>query len=499
LVEDCSPHACNLHGCSIRSKRVTRTNLWKSEDDVGARVNNGAVATQAAVIPGGKLTFAKHRQTLQILFPVAGIQHRVAPKRHTNDREFSMYDPTFGSASLAQQLNKNDFLKQPTLKSDAHKEAVIAQAVSTARNGFASLPLTPENLAGRTIFQVNDLASDLVLRKAARNIRRITASKQASRIEIIRRLKLFCEEGMPFTVAKMDIKSFYPSVDQEALSNQLNRRLVTAPSTRSVISSLIDQCKSKSVGGLPPGLAISAELSEFYMQDFDRQMRELLGAHYFARYVDDIILVLPELDSPKNLKNRIEVALPKGLKLNFSKSKIFVFGDAKVNSPAVEHSFDYLGFKFSVFQTNKNRPCFRSVELDIAASKVKKNKTRVVKSLLQYLSDSNFQDLRDRVRILTCGYQFFDERQQQKRSAGLQHTYSLIERDAPALGELDRFFAGIVLCRSGSIGGRLALTLTNCERKELLRYSFVTGVANRVHFRFNADRLAHLMECWKYA
>lgn len=410
-----------------------------------------------------------------------------------------MYDPTFGSASLARQLNKNDFLKQPALKSDAHKQSVIAQAVSTARNGFASLPLTPNNLAGRTIFQVNDLASDLVLRKAAQNIRRITASKQASRIEIIRRLKLFCEEGMPFAVAKMDIKSFYPSVDQDALLRQLNARLVTAPSTRSVISSLVDQCKSSSVDGLPPGLAISAELSEFYMQDFDRRMRGSLGAHYFARYVDDIIIVLPELDSPKNLKDRIETALPKGLKLNFSKSKIFVFGNAKVNSPAIEHSFDYLGFKFSVFQTNKKRPYFRRVDLDIAKSKVNKNKTRIVKSLLQYLSDGNFQDLRDRVRILTCGYQFFDERSEKKRSAGLQHTYSLVDSEAPALIELDRFFAGIVLCRSGAIGGRLALTLTNCERKELLRYSFVRGMANRIHFRFNADRLAHLMECWKYA
>ncbi len=122
-----------------------------------------------------------------------------------------------------------------------------------------------------------------------------------------------------------------------------------------------------------------------------------------------------------------------------------------------------------------------------------------MKSLLQYLSDGSFQDLRDRVRILTCGYQFFDERQQKKRSAGLQHTYSLIDSNAPALAELDKFLAGMILRRSGAIGGRLALSLNNRERKELLRYSFVTGMADRVHFRFSADRLAHLMECWKYA
>ena len=170
-----------------------------------------------------------------------------------------------------------------------------------------------------------------------------------------------------------------------------------------------------------------------------------------------------------------------------------------MKTPTVEHSFDYLGFKFSVFHTDKARPISRRVELDIAPSKVRKNKTRIVKSLLQYLSDGNFDDLRDRVRILACGYQFFDERQQKKRSAGLQHTYSLIESNAPALYELDRFFSGMVLRRSGAVGGRLAFALTNRQRKELLKYSFVNGFANRVHFRFSADRLADLVECWKYA
>ncbi|MDX5591981.1 antiviral reverse transcriptase Drt3a [Pseudovibrio sp. SPO723] len=410
-----------------------------------------------------------------------------------------MYDPTFGSAALARHLNKSDFLKQPALKSEAHKKALVTQAVITARNGFSSLPLTPNNLAGRTIYQVNDLACDLVLRKAAQNIRRITASKQGSRVEIVRRLKLFCEEGLPFTVAKMDIKSFYPSVDQDFLLNQLSKRLMTAPSTRSVVRSLIEQCKVNSVNGLPPGLAISAELSEFYMQDFDQRMREQLNAHYFARYVDDIVVILPELDNPNSLKAQIEEALPAGLKLNFSKSKIFPFKNTKMKTPNVEHSFDYLGFKFSVFHTDRGRPISRRVELDIAPSKVRKNKTRIVKSLLQYLSDGNFDDLRDRVRILTSGYQFFDERQQKKRSAGLQHTYNLINSNATALAELDKFFSGMVLCRSGAVGGRLALVLTNRQRKELLKYSFVSGFANRVHFRFSADRLADLMECWKYA
>lgn len=410
-----------------------------------------------------------------------------------------MFDPTFGSTSLTKHLNKRDFLKDPALKSEAHKGAVVAQAVAIARNGFSALPLTPNNLAGRTIFQINDLPSDLVLRKAAQNIRKITSSRQGSRIEIIRRLKLFSEEGMPFTIAKMDIKSFFPSVDQDSLTQQVDARLVTAPSTRSIVNSLIAQCKNSSIRGLPPGLAISAELSEFYMQDFDRYIRETLSPHYFARYVDDIVLILPEIEDPQTLKQGIEEGLPKGLKLNFSKSKIYAFGGAREKTPTVENSFDYLGFKFNIFQSGKDRPYSRKVELDIATSKVNKNKTRIVKSLLQYLSDGSFDDLIDRVRILTCGYQFFDERQQKKRSAGIQHTYSLIESNAPAIAELDNFLSKMVLSNNGPICGRLSLSLSNRQKKEILKHSFYTGFANRVHFRLSADRLADLMGCWKYA
>lgn len=413
-----------------------------------------------------------------------------------------MFDPTFGNVALSKQLKKGDFLKASALKNEAFKLTIIEQAVATAKTGFLSLPLDTNNLAGRTIYQVNDLPSDLVLRKAAQNIRRITGTKQSSRMEIVRRLKLLCEEGMAFTIAKLDIKSFYPSIDQNALSQQLQRRLVTAPSTRSVLNSFLAQCKQNAILGLPPGLAVSAELSEFYMQDFDRRMREDSGAHYFARYVDDIILVLPELDSTKNIRKQVGRMLPKGLKLNVSKTKMFQFGDALVKSPNHEHSFEYLGYKFSVFERQRHkdrRPHDRKVELDIAESKVKKNKTRICRSLLQYLADGSFDDLRDRVRILTSGYQFFDERQSKRRSVGLQHTYGLIGSDAPALLELDKFLEGMVLSGSGAICGKLALVLGNHERKELLKYSFVAGVANKVHFRFSADRLAHLMGCWKYA
>lgn len=413
-----------------------------------------------------------------------------------------MYDPTFGETSLARHLRKNDFFKEPSLRAEAAKQAVLREAVTTARSGFVSLPLTTNNLAGRTIYQVTNLSSELVLRKAGQNIRTITKARQSNRMEIIRRLKLFCEEGMSFTIVKMDIRNFYPSIDQASISGQLQRRLLTAPSTRRVLLSFLEHCNLNSISGLPPGLAISAELSELYMQDFDRDMRQNLEPHYYARYVDDIILVLSEVGSVKALRKRIGSMLPEGLHLNSAKSKVYRFSGTSSKSPAPEDSFDYLGYKFTVHQVKQyrnGRPQDRTVELDIAKSKVKKNKTRICRSFLQYLADGNFEDLQDRVRVLTCGYQFFDERRSKRRNAGIQYTYDLIDAHSPALTELDVFLKGMVLGHYGKIGGRLALCLGNRERKKLLRHSFSKGMANKVHFRFDAARLVHLIEAWKYA
>lgn len=410
-----------------------------------------------------------------------------------------MYDPTFGQTSLERQLRKADFKLYPALLTTAGLDAEVSSAVSIAKNGLAALTLVQNDLAGRKIFQVNDLPAELVLRKAAQNLRRIAHTKQSNRLDIVRRLALLCEEGMPFSVAKFDIASFYQSVDQAELKHLVKRRLSTSPSTRFVLTSFIDRCTALGIQGLPPGLAISASLSEFYMQGFDQFIRRNMKAHLFARYVDDIVIVLPPSSDTRTLRREISQALPSGLKLNAKKSRIIRFENAKKPTPAVEAEFEYLGFGFKVYETRKKAPCGRLVLKDIAASKVKKRKTRMVKSVLQFLQDSSFDDLRDRFRLITCNYQFFDHQKAKYRLAGTRHTYGLLDIPSPALADLDAFQKKLILRRTGKIGAALATTLSNAQRKELLRLSSSRGFENQTHFHFPPDRLKHLMDCWKYA
>ncbi len=359
--------------------------------------------------------------------------------------------------------------------------------------------LAKNDLAGRTIFQVNDLPTELVLRKANQNLRRIANAKQSNRMDIVQRLGLLCEEGMPFCIARFDIANFYQSVDQTALKELVLRRISTSPSTQFVLLTFIDRCAALGIKGLPPGLAISASLSEFYMQDFDRFIRTNIRAHMYARYVDDIVVVLPPSPDTRTLRRDITRALPCGLHFNTEKSHVYSFGDEKKASPKIEKTFEYLGFSFSVYEQSKKSPKIRQVIIDIAKSKVKKRKTRMIKSVIQFLADGNFDDLKDRFRLICCNYQFYDYQKSKHRLAGTRHTYSLIHLPSSALSELDAFQRKIILQKTGKISAPLNSVLTNSQRKELLRLGFKKGFENKTYFHFPPSRLKHLMECWKYA
>ncbi|WP_205859806.1 hypothetical protein [Cochlodiniinecator piscidefendens] len=140
-----------------------------------------------------------------------------------------MYDPTFGSTTISRQINKHDFRKIPNLTNENFRNSQVTRAVAVAKAGLGSTSLSINDLAGRKIYNISDYPTELVLRKACQNIRKITGAKQGSRVEIVRRLRALCTEGCPFTLAKLDIKSFYPSVDAEELTSEVKGYLPSIP------------------------------------------------------------------------------------------------------------------------------------------------------------------------------------------------------------------------------------------------------------------------------
>ncbi len=86
---------------------------------------------------------------------------------------------------------------------------------------------------------------------------------------------------------KMDIKKFYPSVNNQLLK-QMFRKKIKDKDCLWLIGVIIDSSQ-----GLPIGNYTSQWFSNFFLQDLDHFIKEKLFVKYYIRYVDDLVLLGP--------------------------------------------------------------------------------------------------------------------------------------------------------------------------------------------------------------
>lgn len=95
---------------------------------------------------------------------------------------------------------------------------------------------------------------------------------------------LLDEAGTKYCL-KMDIRKFYPSVDNTILKQQLRRKFKD-PDFIWLMDVIID-----SAPGLPIGNYLSQWLSLYYMTGFDHWIKEQKRVKYYFRYVDDMVVL----------------------------------------------------------------------------------------------------------------------------------------------------------------------------------------------------------------
>ena len=130
---------------------------------------------------------------------------------------------------------------------------------------------------------------------------------------------------------KMDIKKFYPSVDNKVLK-QMFRRKIKDKDCLWLIDTIIDSNR-----GLPIGNFTSQWFANFFLEGLDHFIKEKLGVKYYVRYVDDLVLLGPNKKKLHKARKEIETHL-NNIKLQL-KGNWQVF---KVNN----RDIDFLGFRF---------------------------------------------------------------------------------------------------------------------------------------------------------
>ena len=139
------------------------------------------------------------------------------------------------------------------------------------------------------------------IKQVERNLNRLFSIKQANRQAIVEQVIVLLNDGFPKYVLKTDIKGFYENIEHAPLLRRINADNLLTPFSRKILIQILTSYKDKSFTskGIPRGIGVSAYLAELYMRDIDREIKDLNDVIYYARYVDDIIIIF----SPKHVSN----------------------------------------------------------------------------------------------------------------------------------------------------------------------------------------------------
>ena len=410
-----------------------------------------------------------------------------------------MYDSTLHAKTLARQYRKSDFQPGLLYIPVGDKDLGVQNAVALAKTGFQNLALHSSRIHGKDVYQHRSIEQALIIRHISENLRRITGVKQSDRQMILKGIAQVGASGLAFTVLKLDIRSFYETIDINPILQKLTGDPAFSRQSVGLLSSFFQALRRRQIFGLPRGLGLSATLAEYAMRPFDNAISAQSGVWYYSRFVDDVLLVLaPNINVDEVLENA-KAQLPQGLALSRNKTKSYQFSSNVSGADIEEHAFTYLGYRVSIgriVRQTDNR-LRRTVTLDVAASKVKKIKTRVARSLHAFNSNGNFNDLLQRLQLLTSNYGLEDYDTGQMRYVGVRYNYSLIGLPSAALADLDRYLLNALT--NTHPNNRIRPQLSASQRRKLTSLTFTTGFEDNRFFTFSPERIASLARCWVHA
>jgi hypothetical protein len=352
--------------------------------------------------------------------------------------------------------------------------------------------------AGEYYFAKN-LSNRLILRKLNDNIKRIYKDEQANRRIIISQLKVLLEETCPSWIIKTDIKSFYESIDREKLIAKFQDDSMLSYYSMFLLRKLFANSFISEKTGVPRGMNISATLSEIYMRKFDKWIRNAQGVYYYARFVDDIIIFTYSKEDALKLLQNIDSKLKdhaNGLTINKRKTQLFnglTIERLNVQDGSLlrkDNFIEYLGYKFWKTEAKKN-----NLKIGIAEKKIKKIKTRITLSFVDFIQNQDFKLLENRIKFLTGNYSIKKDDNGKDLRAGIYFNYPEIT-DLSIFTQLNEYFRKILFAKKRILGLKINHSLSIGEKKRLAKYCFLSGFKAKVYNSFSYAQMSDIISCW---
>jgi len=143
-------------------------------------------------------------------------------------------------------------------------------------------------------------------------------------------------------VLKMDIKKYFDNVSHDVLKKKLSK-IIRDKKLLSVLNEIIDTTKK----GIPLGFYTSQWFANFYLTSLDHYIKEKLGATYYIRYMDDMVVFGSNKRKLHEMRKQILEYLNTELELDMKGNwQVFRLQYKDKHGKIHGRDLDFMGFRF---------------------------------------------------------------------------------------------------------------------------------------------------------
>lgn len=445
----------------------------------------------------------------------------LAENENRRGKDISRLDPDVGRATRALRERRERFLTEikrlerddPTRdevrktyredrlelrrERDQAVEAAMHDALSTFEEQLSNDEFTfgltegPKVGPKQTPTYRTDAALDIAYpaKQAADAVKRAARIDASSRNSIIRALQETLDKKYLHAIYKVDVQEFFESVPHRTLLE----RLATYPELDSVTSQLIrcllheyESIKGSDIG-LPRGVGLSSHLAELYLSGFDSKLKTHPGVLFYARYVDDIVMVLDSGTHLAEVKDLVVSELS-SLQLTLNRDKTFELITNDAGDYPLGTQIEYLGYRFSRADGR--------LTTGLTAKRKGRRSARLQQALNAWLgtspdatdpNDGHNGLLVDRVRYLAGNTKLLNSKS--NVAIGLYFSNSALAPGAAELIELDDILRAFLHDHASKMPEKM--------RKRVSRISFVEMFESKTFLRFRQKRIERIVSIWK--
>ena len=346
-------------------------------------------------------------------------------------------------------------------------------------NAINIQPLKTISVKGKTVYRTRSLEDTLALKLVDRYIRRVYKVRQSDRNRMVKQLITLLKDPGEYNFIRFDIKSCYESINFRSMLTKLKDDLILSPTCINILEQTAELTEHTGQIGLPRGLPISTTLAELYLETLDKELAKNEAIIYIARYVDDCIVVTPSSQASKT-QGFVKSTLCE-IKLELNQDKSSVYQVDQIND-----SIELLGYRLTSIR-QKKKP--NKVTVRISEEKLKKIKTRIILSLLDYKqanTKNRFKLLKDRMYYLST-LRVVKKGRNGYLLAGNAYNYGLVS-DFSCLKKIDRFYHGQIV--------RNKNLFSTAEFNALRKISFYGNAKAKKVMDITKKRASYIQQVW---